>query len=140
MADTSILALAVSGAGLILSASQYFYNRRRDASGQIGDLANEIVELRERLSRQEATGEMTWKIMEMYAGKALHKDDNEFGVDYYLDKPNLDKDEAQALVYRLHEISVDKNLPDGTRMAAMVKLAGVVRRYSEYKLIVPEVK
>lgn len=89
------------------------------------------------LSHLQGTSEATWRILEVYTGKTLHRHGDELGIDYYLDKDELTPDEAQEFVNRLAKIADDRDVADGTKMAATIKLAAVMRRYLNYGLRVP---
>ena len=132
MTETQITIL-IAGAGLAVSALNALYQRRQDYAGRIGSLS-------ERLSKLEGSSEVSWRILEFYAGKTLHRHEDELHIDYYLDRyDRLTADEAQAFVNRLHEIAEDTTIADGTKIVAAIKMAAVIKRYGEqFNLTVPE--
>lgn len=108
-------------------------------AGDVATLKASVTEALGRIAKLEGGSEMSWRILEIYAGKTLHRHEDELHIDYYLDHyDSLTAEEAQEFVNRLHEIADDSAIADGTKMAAAVKLTAVIRRYGErYNLSVP---
>ncbi len=153
----NIATLSVAALVGILSYRVHVYNKQQSEKQDYGEEIEELTEALERLrealerlrlnlasngeriSRLEATSEISWRILEVYAGKTLHRHNDSLSVDYYLDKRGeLTEEEAQGFIYCLHNIGEDKSLPDGTRLAAAIKLAAVVRHYEYYHLVAEE--
>lgn len=145
-----ILTLVVSVFAFVLAWVAFRYNKRRDAaldhSKEIEDLtvemksiSNMVNAVQREVSHLQGAHDSTWRILEVYAGKTLHRHNDLLGIDYYLDRSeDLTQSEAQEFVYKLAAIA-ESQASDGTKMAATVKLAAIMRRYRDYHLEVPGV-
>lgn len=160
----NIATLIVAVGAVIISFQVHRYNQRRndelDHSADIAELNASLGRLEhglnsglERISKLEGLSEVSWRVLEIYAGKTLHRHGDELRIDYYLDNyESLTAEEVQTFVNRLHRIANDididswcnepslctARIADGTRMAAAVELAAVIRRYGQqYVLELP---
>lgn len=157
----NVATLVVAVGAVVLSFQAHRYNQRRndesDYSADIAALNTSLGRLEhglnsglERISKLEGLSEVSWRVLEIYAGKTLHRHGDELHIDYYLDNyKSLTAEEVQAFVNRLHQIANDidigswcnestlctARIADGTRMAAAVELAAIIRRYGQQYLL-----
>lgn len=126
----AIIASGVSLVALYVSISQFRYQKKRDNTLDIAGLRSEVVSLRERASRLEASNELAWKMMEMYAGKILHHPETPH-IDWYIDKnqdEGLTVEEAREFALLLREL-IEGSSTSGEKAAATLMLAALSYRH-----------